>query len=100
MTSSDRVPAGDVVVRRNPGASTPAFVLRAEPGPDQCGCLTLAAATQLAEAFARHACVDVWVEDAAGALSVGECFRESARRPGPVVSRSAGSMRRASAATA
>ena len=97
MTSRDRVLAGDVVVRRNPTASTPAFVLRAEPGPDQCGCLTLAAATQLAGAFARHARVDVWVEDAAGSLSVGARFRESARRPGPAIPRS-GSLRRASAA--
>lgn len=97
MTSRDRVLAGDVVVRRNPTASTPAFVLRAEPGPDQCGCLTLAAATQLAGAFARHARVDVWVEDAAGALSVGARFRESVRRPGLANLRS-GSLQRASAA--
>ncbi len=89
--------AGDVVVRRNPAASTPAFVMRAEPGPDQCGCLTLAAATQLAGAFARHARVDVWVEDAAGSLSMGGRFRESARRPGLAILRSR-SLQRPSAA--
>lgn len=98
MTSRNQTMPGDVVVRRNPTASTPAFVLKAEPGPDQCGCRTLAAAAQLAEAFARHAGVDVWMEDAAGSLSVIAHFRAAAHRPRPVVSRSAGSIQRATGA--
>jgi hypothetical protein len=72
---------GDVVVRPHVLGTGPSFVLRVEPGPDQCGCRTLAAATQLATAFARQAGVDVWLEDAAGALSLAARFRASARRP-------------------
>lgn len=88
---------GDIVVRPHPLGATPAFVLRVEPGPDQCGCRTLAAVAQLAEAFARHAGVDFWMEDAAGALSVAARFRESARRPRPAIP-VPGSVQRASPA--
>lgn len=52
---------GDVVIRVNEAGSTPAFVLRIEPGPDQYGCATLAALTELATAYADHATVDVWL---------------------------------------
>jgi hypothetical protein len=98
MTSRNQAMPGDVVVRRNPAANRPAFVLRAEPGPDQCGCGTLASAAQIAKLFARHAGVDMWMEDAAGSLSVIARFRASAHRPRPVASCSAGSVQRASGA--
>jgi hypothetical protein len=81
MTFGGIAAPGDVVIRLNRPGASPAFVLSVEPGPGQCGCPTLAAASHLAEGFARHSGVDVWVEDAARTLTAVVRFRRQAHLP-------------------
>lgn len=81
MTTATNVPRrdgvrdGDVIVGPGDGATMPPFVVRCEPGPDQFGCPTLAAATRLARAFASNSGVDVWLADRSGRVTALARFR-------------------------
>jgi hypothetical protein len=83
MRHKSSVAVGDVVIRANDAGTTPAFVLRIEPGPDQYGCATLAALAELAIAYADHAGVDVWLAGVRDTVTAIAHCRGPARRPVP-----------------
>ena len=83
MRPKSTVAAGDVVIHGNEAGTTPAFVLRIEPGPDQYGCATLDALVELATAYADHAGVDVWLAGVRDTVTLIARCRSGARGPAP-----------------
>jgi hypothetical protein len=79
---SDKIPeAGDVVIKSWGSRATPSYVIRAVPGPDQCGCATRGEAERMARSFAKRSGVDLWFSESPTDFTLLARFHGPARQP-------------------
>jgi len=72
----DSIPGtGDVVIHGRGSTATPAYAIRAVPGPDQFGYATREEADRMARSFAKRSGVNLWFSESQDGFTLLARFR-------------------------